>query len=203
MNQEVNTKSVVTLAQANAYFARNPDKFRQPETFSIQTISVMPPDKGTQQQVQDARKRAEDAIRQAQATKDYESFGLLAEKISEDDFRVMMGDHKTVEAGKLPAEIDDAVQKNCSPARSAVFSRNQEQVYAVVHLNSHNPPGMQKFVDVKETLRQRMRQNKAEELRAGLNQRLQDGKIKRVRRQVVAGNSTTRTVFWRSRPFSP
>jgi parvulin-like peptidyl-prolyl isomerase len=170
INQEVTAKSVITVAQVNAYYAKNFDKFRQPETFAIQTISVMPPDKATPQQLQDARKRAEDALRQAKATKDYETFGLLAEKISEDDFRVMMGDHKTVDASKLPAEIADAVRKMQPGQISGLLQ--VEQVYTIVRLNSHNPPGMQKFADVKETLRQRMRQNKAEELRAGLNQRL-------------------------------
>src|SRR6266545_2852436 len=104
INQDVTSRSIVTLAQANAYYTKNTEKFRRPESFAIQTISIMPPDKATTQQTKDARKRAEDTLRQAKATKDYESFGLLAEKISEDDYRVMMGDHKTVEAGKLPAE---------------------------------------------------------------------------------------------------
>jgi peptidyl-prolyl cis-trans isomerase SurA len=170
INQEVTSKSAVTLAQANAYYTNNPDKFRQPESFAIQTISVMPPEKATPQQMKEARKRAEDALRQAKATKDYESFGLLAEKISEDDYRVMMGDHKTVEAGKLPAEIAEAVRKMQPGQVSDILQ--VEQVYTIVRLNGHTPEGMQKFVDVKDTLRQRMRQNKAEELRAGLNQRL-------------------------------
>jgi peptidyl-prolyl cis-trans isomerase SurA len=170
INQEVSSKSVVTLAQASAYYTKNPDKFRQPETFAIQTISVMPPDKATPQQIKEARARAEDALRQAKATNDYESFGLLAEKISEDDFRVMMGDHKTVEVGKLPAEIADAVRKMQPNQVSELIQ--VEQVYTIVRLSAHTPAGMQRFADVKDSLRQRMRQNKAEELRAGLNERL-------------------------------
>jgi peptidyl-prolyl cis-trans isomerase SurA len=35
-----------------------------------------------------------EALRQAKATKTAEEFGLLAEKISDDDYRVMMGQHK-------------------------------------------------------------------------------------------------------------
>ena len=36
------------------------------------------------------------ALQQAKATKSAEEFGLLAEKISDDDYRVMMGQHKPV-----------------------------------------------------------------------------------------------------------
>ncbi len=46
------------------------------------------------EQAKEARKKADDALKQAKATKSYEEFGLLAEKISEDDYRVNMGDHK-------------------------------------------------------------------------------------------------------------
>jgi hypothetical protein len=36
-------------------------------------------------------------------------FGVLAEKISEDDFRVMMGDHHSVDRAKLPPQVLQAV----------------------------------------------------------------------------------------------
>jgi peptidyl-prolyl cis-trans isomerase SurA len=52
--------------------------------------------------LQEGRKRADDALRQAKATKNDEDFGMLAEKMSEDDYRVMMGYHKPVDRAKLP-----------------------------------------------------------------------------------------------------
>ncbi len=55
--------------------------------------------------MKEARKKADDALKQAKATKTYEEFGILAEKISDDDYRVMMGDHKQVDRAKLPPEI--------------------------------------------------------------------------------------------------
>ena len=51
--------------------------------------------------MKEARKKADDALKQAKATKTYEEFGILAEKISEDDYRVMMGDHHKVDRAKL------------------------------------------------------------------------------------------------------
>ena len=62
-------------------------------------------------QVKEARKKADDALRQAKLTKNYEDFGMLAEKISEDDFRVMMGDHRAVDQTKLPPQVLQVIQK--------------------------------------------------------------------------------------------
>ncbi len=51
------------------------------------------------------RARAEAALKQAKATRSYDEFGVLAEKISEDDYRVMMGDHRAVKVTDLPARF--------------------------------------------------------------------------------------------------
>ena len=106
---EVNDKSNISIAQAKAYYDKNPGQFFVPESFAVQTISIIPPDNATPEQAKEARKRAEDALRQAKATKSYEEFGLLAEKISEDDFRVMMGDHKAADRAKLPPPVLQAI----------------------------------------------------------------------------------------------
>src|SRR5271165_5523746 len=94
MTIEVKNKSTVSFAETKAYYENNSATFRLPETFSFQTISILPPEKATPAQLKDARQRAEEALKQAKATRNYEEFGLLAEKISEDDYRVMMGEHK-------------------------------------------------------------------------------------------------------------
>ena len=107
LKSEVEDKATVSLADVKAYYDKNPARFEQPESFSIQSISILPPRNAaaTPEVVKENRKRAEDALRQAKATKSYEEFGLLAEKISEDDFRVNMGDHKAVGRDKLPPQI--------------------------------------------------------------------------------------------------
>ena len=102
---EVNNKSTVTVAEAKAYYDKNPQRFQYPESFAFQSISVIPPDNATPAQLKEAKKRADDAYKQAKATKTAEEFGLLAEKISEDDYRVMLGDHKWVDRAKLPPNV--------------------------------------------------------------------------------------------------
>ncbi len=105
LKTEVDAKSTVSLAEVRAYYDKNSARFSYPESFAIQTITIMPPDKATPAQLAEAKKRADDAYTQAKAAKTAEQFGLLAEKISEDDYRVMMGDHKWIPRDKMPPEM--------------------------------------------------------------------------------------------------
>ena len=73
--------------------------------------------------MKEGTKRAEDALRQAKATKNYEDFGMLAEKISEDDYRVMMGDHKPVDRAKLPPYVVQALSDDEGRAGQPILSR--------------------------------------------------------------------------------
>ncbi len=140
LRQDVQSQSVVTVAQAKAYYDKNPDQFRMPESFAFQTISVIPPDKATPAQLKEARKRAEDAAKQAKATKDYETFGVLAEKISEDDYRVVMGDHRAVERAKLPPEVVKILLAMQPGQVSDLLEYGG--AYQIIRLNAHIPAGM-------------------------------------------------------------
>ncbi len=170
LKQEITSKASVTPLQARAYYDKNPQKFRIPESFAFQTISVIPPDKATPDQLNDVRKRAESALRQAKATKSYEEFGMLAEKISEDDYRVMMGDHRAVDRTKLPPEVLQAAARMKPGDVSDLLKLGN--AYCIFRLNAHIPEGKAKFADVKDGLRKRLQQNKTEELRAALGAKL-------------------------------
>src|SRR5450755_5141485 len=80
LKSDVEDKSAVSLIELKAYYNKNAAKFALPESYAFQTISIMPPFKPTAQQAKDAQKAAEDALKQAKATKSYQDFGLLAEK---------------------------------------------------------------------------------------------------------------------------
>src|SRR5579863_6114716 len=110
LKTDVELKSTVSQAELQDYYVKNSARFSQPETFTFQSISVVPPLKATSDQAKQDRAKAEDALRQAKMTKSYQDFGLLAEKISEDDFRVNMGDHKVVSADKLPPQVVKTLQ---------------------------------------------------------------------------------------------
>jgi len=167
---EVKNKSAVSLAEEKDYYDKNAATFRLPETFSFQTISVLPPEKATAAQLKDARKRAEDALKQAKATRNYEEFGVLAEKISEDDYAVMMGEHRFVERSKLPVEVVNAALA-LQPGQVSDLIQ-VEQAFAIVRLISHNPAGMQKFEAVKDSLHKQLQQSKTDQLRSALDKKL-------------------------------
>jgi parvulin-like peptidyl-prolyl isomerase len=170
LKAEVDRKSVVPLADLKAYYDKNPQRFAYPESFSIQTISIIPPAKATPDQLKDARKRAEDALKQAQATKTPEEFGLLAEKISEDDYRVTMGNHGWVDRAKLPPNM---LQAALAMQPGQVSDLLQvEQIYVVFRMNHHVMPGRKKFDDVKDDLRKELQKEKTNQIRAALAKKL-------------------------------
>ena len=94
LKADVGAKAMVSTAEARAYYDKNPQHFEHGETLSIQTISMIPPPNPNADIQREVRKRAEDALRQAIATKSYREFCLLAEKLSDDDWHVDMGDRK-------------------------------------------------------------------------------------------------------------
>jgi peptidyl-prolyl cis-trans isomerase SurA len=167
---DVTNRSAVSIAEARAWFDKHPERFRIPDSYAVQTISAMAPDKASAEQLKQARQRAENDLRQARETRSYEQFGLLAEKISEDDYRVMMGDHGMVAAAKLPPQILAAVRKMQPGQVSDIIQ--VENVFTFVRLNKHVPAGMKTFADVSDALRRELQTQNAERLRAALNLRL-------------------------------
>jgi peptidyl-prolyl cis-trans isomerase C len=168
---EVEDKSSVSVAQARTFYEQNPNWFRFPESFSFQSISILPPANATAGQLKEARQRVEDALRQAKATKSYEEFGVLAEKSSDDDFRVMMGDHKAADRSKLPPKVVTALQA-MQPGQVSDIIEFDTNAYTILRLNAHIAAGEQKFEDVRDALRGRLKQQKAEALRRSLDAQL-------------------------------
>ena len=177
---EVNDKSWVSITEAKAYYEKNPQQFELPESYSLQTITIMPPVRPTREQpnppaptpeqLQQMRVRAEDALRQAKASKTYEEFGVLAERISEDDYRVMMGKHDFVDREKLPPEVVKAALA-MQPGQVSDLIQ-VEQALTIVRLIAHNPAGLQKFDAVKDSLHKQLQQLKTEQLRSSLDKQL-------------------------------
>jgi parvulin-like peptidyl-prolyl isomerase len=167
---EVDSKSTVSVAEAKAYYDKNPARFQYPEAFAFQTISFLPPDKPTPENLKELRKRAEDGLKQAKATTSYEQFGMLAEKISEDDYRVMMGNHKAVPREKLAPQVVQAFMAMKEGEVSGIIQ--MDQAYTIVRLNQHILAGKTKFADVKVSLQQELQKKKIDDVRAALDKRL-------------------------------
>ena len=180
LKAEVTNKSVVTLAEAQAFYRNNEKKFLVPEQYTLQTITIMPPAPAnpkqatpvqpTAEQLKQMQTRADAALQQAKATKTSEEFGLLAEKISEDDYRVMMGSHHPLPPDQLPPAIVKAVSTLQVGQISGLIQA--EGAYTIVRLNAHSQARKQKFEEVSKALRTQMQKQKSEQLRHALDERL-------------------------------
>jgi peptidyl-prolyl cis-trans isomerase SurA len=179
LKAEVTSKSTATLTEAKSFYLKNPQRFQVPESYGLQTITIMPPKPAdpkkepvppTPEQWKQMQARAQNALRQAQQAKTYEDFGLLAEKISEDDYRVMMGNHHPLPTAQVPAEILQVISKMQPGQISGIIQA--EGALTIVRLNTHAPATMQKFPEVSEVLRTQLEKQKSEKLRHELNARL-------------------------------
>jgi peptidyl-prolyl cis-trans isomerase SurA len=170
LRSDVEAKSAVTLAEVRAYYEKNSARFQQAETFTFQSISIMPPLKPSAEQTKEAQKKAEDALREAKATKSYQDFGLLAEKISEDDFRVNMGDHKVVGGDKLPPQVLKALAAIQPGQVSGLIQI--ESAYTIIRLNAHTLGRKQRLEEVQNDLKVELQKAKYEKLRSGLAKQL-------------------------------
>jgi parvulin-like peptidyl-prolyl isomerase len=176
LKTEVENRDIVSDADALAYFHKNAARFDRPETYTFQTISVLPPQNATPAQAAEGKKRAEKAWEQARTTKTAEAFGLLAEKLSDDDYRVVMGQHKPVPVGQLAPPVLQAL-KSMTPGQVSGLIQ-LDQAYTIVRLNVHAPAGRAKFADVKAQLQKQMKETKRNQLRASLDAELrQNAKI--------------------------
>jgi len=170
LKNEIDSKSTPTPAEIRVFYDKNPARFQYPESFTFQTISILPPDKATPEQLKEGRKRADDAVRQAKSTKTAEEFGLLAEKISDDDYRVMMGQHRPVDRDKLAPQVVKALLVMKPGDVSDLIQI--EQAYTVVRLGEHLLAGKAKFQDVKAQIAKELQQTKTNQLRAALDKKL-------------------------------
>ena len=170
LKAEVDSKSAVSAVEAKAYYDKNPARFENAESFTFQTISFLPPAKATPAQLKEARKRAEDTLPQAKATKTDEEFGLLAEKISDDDYRVMMGQHKPVDREKLAPQVVKALLA-MKPGQVSDLIQI-DQAYTIVRLQAHTLAGKASFADVKARLEKDLQNVKVNQIRAALDKKL-------------------------------
>jgi peptidyl-prolyl cis-trans isomerase C len=170
LKSDVASKAKVSEADARVYYNRNLNKFKHPEMFSIQAISILPPGDANPEVINEARKKAEDVAKQAKATKSYQEFGLLAEKYSDDDWRVKLGDRKAVEGEKLPPPVVKAARAMKKDQVSDLIQLGT--AYTLFRLNAHIPAGVTPFAEVKAKLMVDLPKEKNEHLRAELDRKL-------------------------------
>lgn len=170
LKSEVDNKAKYSDAQLRAFYSKNPDHFRKPDSVSIQTITIAYGDNPSPTDKQKARKQADDALKQARAAKDYDGFGQVAEKVSMDDWRVMMGDHKWLHRGRMPEAVEKVVFTMKPGEVSDVIDTGDS--FCIARVNGREDSHLVAFAEVKLRLKQDLEQQKKNELRAALESRL-------------------------------
>jgi len=169
LTDEVDGPARVTIAQARVRYENNSAQYTHPELLHIQSISIIPPNQSSAV-LQEARERANEAAKQAKNVKSYRDFGLLAEKLSDDDFRVNMGDHKPMKASELPPPIVNLAAKMKPGDVSGLIQLGNN--YTIFRLEARVPAGKTPFAEVKAGLQSDMQKEKTQQLRSTLSEKL-------------------------------
>jgi hypothetical protein len=170
LRTEVEKKSLVTPELVKAYYDKNPRQFEHGESFNIQTISIIPPANASKEMKDEAHKKIIDIVRLARAAKTPREFGLIAEQLSDDDWRTKLGDRGAVDIKNLPPEII-AAARSMKPGdvSNAVAV---DRAWVVFRLNAHTLAGKTPFVEAKTKLQAELQKQKKLEIRGALNQQL-------------------------------
>jgi parvulin-like peptidyl-prolyl isomerase len=167
---EVKNKSRVSDLELRKFYDSSKSRFQKPESVSIQTISIVVAEGSTKEQKADARRRAEDALKKAKATKNYEEFGMLAEKVSEDDWRVMMGDHKSIHRGRMPAPVEKAVF-SMKPGEVSDLIDTGDSL-CIARVNSREETKLVPFEEVRPSLKSQLEVEKEAAVRKNFEAKL-------------------------------
>ena len=169
LKEAVDNPGHVTVAEAKAQYEKNAAQYKHGEVLHIQSISIIPPNQSSPV-LKEAKQRAEQAAKQALSAKSYRDFGLLAEKFSDDDFHVNMGDHKPMEADKLPPPIFHLAEQMKPGDVSGLIQLGNN--YTIFRLESRLPAGTTPFAEVKAQLQADLQKQKTEQLRSALAEKL-------------------------------
>jgi len=170
MDREITQKAKITDAQARRFYDQNKQRFVKPETVWIQSISLNFPPGATPAQRAQIRKRAEELLPKAKAAKTFEDFGKLAEKYSEDDWRIMMGDHRWIHRGRLPSAVETVAFRLKAGDVSEIIETSE--AFVIVRINGRQPQTQIPYAQASQSLREDLEKAKLGDLRRRFEQQL-------------------------------
>lgn len=170
LKSAVESPSQVSLAEARQFYLKNAKPFTHPELMQFQTISFLPAETASPEVKEQARKQADETWQKAKSAKNYEEFGLLAEKYSQDDFRVDMGNHKFAPRTALPPEVLKILDSMKPGQVSNVCQFGS--YYTILRLEARQPAGKVPFDEVRAQLQQDLQKDRYNALRAKLDKKL-------------------------------
>ncbi|MBI3483730.1 MAG: peptidyl-prolyl cis-trans isomerase, partial [Acidobacteria bacterium] len=172
VDQEITQKARTTDAQVRQFYTANKKRFLKPESVWVQSISLNLPENATPAQRAQARKRAETVLPMARAAGNYEEFGKLAEKYSEDDWRIMMGDHRWLHRGRLPSAVETVAFRLKKGETSEIIETSE--AFVIVRVNGKQAPTQIPYSQVSKSLRADLEKARLVDLRTQFEQKLRN-----------------------------
>lgn len=151
VNMEINSKIVITDADARVYYEKNSDQYAGQTKYHLRRILIKPDGPGNTSQGQNARDRMDRVV---QRLKSGESFAQLATVYSEDKFAADGGDLGTYELRLLAADIQKALEGLQKGQFSPVFET--EQGYQIIYVEDIVQIGGKSFEAVKSEIQDKL-----------------------------------------------
>ncbi len=152
IDKEVRQKILITDAQVEAYYKEHPDEFTiTAEKYQLAQILIAVPANSPPDQVEAARKKAEDLHKKAVTGAD---FGDLARQFSDDDSKGKGG-----ELGEFsPSELNDSIAAAVAKLKAGDISDVVRTQYGfhIIKVEAHQKPGSQSLADVKPQIREKL-----------------------------------------------
>jgi peptidyl-prolyl cis-trans isomerase SurA len=152
IDKEVRQKILITDAQVEAYYKEHPDEFTiTAEKYQLAQILIAVPANSPPDQVEAARKKAEDLHKKAVTGAD---FGDLARQFSDDDSKSKGG-----ELGEFsPSELNDSIAAAVAKLKAGDISDVVRTQYGfhIIKVEAHQKPGSQSLADVKPQIREKL-----------------------------------------------
>ncbi len=163
LDKEITRKARVTAAELRQFYNDNLARFRKPESVWIQSISLNVPAEATPAQRAHVRNRAVELLPMARAAGSFEEFGRLAERFSEDDWRIMLGDHKWIHRGRLPSAVEAVAFRLKAGQVSDIIVTSE--AFVIVRINGVQPQRQITFGEVSAALREDLEKAKLADVR--------------------------------------
>lgn len=173
LKSEVYSKATPNEEQIRAYYNKNIATYTHGARLHIQTVSIMPPPRSDADVRKEAKKKAETAYAEAKKTKSFKEFGLVAEKYSDDDWHVNLGDRKFVESDKLPPPVTEAAAKMKVGDVSPMLEMDNN--YTFFRLIERKPAGKDPLVSVRAGIKDNLSKERTEQFRRQFAQKLHKG----------------------------
>ena len=160
---EIEDRSRVTDADAKTHYEKNKAKFVTPDSVRLWNI-VADIKVGKEAE---AKQKIDEAIKLLREGKDFYS---VAHKYSDDDYRVLGGDHSWVHRGQLAAELEAVVFRAKVDEITGPFQIGS--AWHIVKISSRRPETQLKFAEMKERIKKALYGQRNKQIRIDFINRL-------------------------------